>query len=298
MSFHWPNSPEGPRPPGPATPMAWHYTGPDGLLGILSTSRFWASDPIVLNDRRELKYGLGVIAEEWRAMVDRWPPSSELRTFIDELLSPDWQESLTESVFIVSASRSSEIAAQWLNYANSDGFAIGFEPANQWWPIPARSASFSAESLSQMISVPPIWLPVDYEPDEQRRTARDLLGLSLEVAGREATPHIRDLLRMNVATGVATFKHPAFRAEEEIRLAVPTVGEALEFRSSGGRLIPYTEVAAYEGENGQAVAIKLPIKEIVCSPSTSGATFATVQRLLVEKGYPDVVVLRSELPLA
>lgn len=68
MSFVWPNSPEPPRSRAPMSSILWHYTGPDGLLGILSSNRFWASDPIAMNDRRELKYGLDVIVEEWEGM--------------------------------------------------------------------------------------------------------------------------------------------------------------------------------------------------------------------------------------
>lgn len=301
MSFVWPNSPEPPCSRAPMSSILWHYTGPDGLLGILSSNRFWASDPIAMNDQRELKYGLDVIVEEWEDMRSSVASEAELTELIDELLSEAWQTKLLESVFIVSASTSPEIAAQWLTYASGSGFAIGFEHAHLWWPIPAGDDYFRGDDITQVPVVAPTWLTIDYERSEQGRTARDLIGSSLEVMrGTAARRNAIDMLRMNIATGVASFKHHAFSAESEARLPVPKVGQRVKFRSSPGRLIPYTEVACYvpEPESNRGRARSLPIREIVCAASSSDAVMATVRRLLVECAYTDVEVKRSELPLS
>lgn len=294
-------SPE--TPPATSTratnPVAWHYTGPDGLIGILSSSRFWASDPVILNDRGELKYGFEIVLSEWRAMRDDPSISPSVRAFLDETLSDDWLTNLMESVFIVSASSSAALASQWLNYARADGFAIGFDRESMWWPVPKGVGQINASELKQVPSIGPVWLEVDYEPERQRSTASKMLRAALSVAGKEATVWTRGLLRLQTATGIATFKHPGFSHEREIRLAVPRMDQKVLFRASQGRLIPYSEVARYfpDAPTNTGKVDRLPIIEIVCAPNSKDATLATVQRLLRAYEYVDVKVTRSHLPL-
>lgn len=299
MSFTWVNSPEPPRPTRATSPVVWHYTGAEGLLGILQSNRFWASDPIALNDRRELKYGFDVIDREWNTMRNTVASEPELVEFVDDLLSESWQTSLLESVFIVSASESCEIASQWLNYAQTTGFAIGLERKRLWWPIPSGSQSFRGTEVTKAPEIAPLWVSVDYDAAEQSRTARDLLGSAIEAARTDPTSWTRDLLRMQFAIGVASFKHYAFAAEQEVRLAVPRVGQAVNFRAASGRLIPYTEVACFlpEPESNSGNVCPLPITEVVCAANASATTIETVRRLLTETGYGNVEVKKSSLPL-
>lgn len=283
-----------------ANPIAWHYTGPEGLIGIVSSGRLWASAPAILNDREEMLYGFNIMLNEWRALREDASISDAIRDFLDETLSEEWLSSLMDSVFIVSASSSAELVSQWLNYAGADGFAIGLDRATMWLPAPRGATEIRASDLTAAFSVGPIWLEVEYDQLAQRATARSLLESAVNVAGREATDWTRSLLRLQTANGIATFKHPAFSAEREIRLAVPRVDDRVLFRASGGRLIPYSEVAQYRPDpDTQSGHIqRLPIVEVICSPRTEGATMETVARLLRANGYNEVEVSRSALPLA
>jgi hypothetical protein len=279
-----------------ANPLAWHYTGTEGLLGILTSNRLWASDPVILNDRRELSYGLDVVLDEWRSMRSTAP--SELRDYIDELLSDEWQEFLRRSIFLVSASSSPDLAAQWLNYAGVDGFAVGLDRQTRWWPIPEGRDQIASGVLPIPLAVGPVWFEVDYNPEHQQQTARELLVSTLQTAGTDSNRSAMQHLRTQLATGVVLFKHPAFSDEREIRLAIPDVGNTLRFRSSSGRLIPFHDAACYEfGPPDLAIVQRLPIKEVVCAPGTRDASLATVRRLLAERGHATVPVRRSEVPL-
>ena len=88
---------------GALTPGAgplWHYTNADGLKGIVTRDRLWATDTAFLNDSVELIYGVDLALAAMRAIADQGvsastarlmlalgePGSGILRPFLDESL--------------------------------------------------------------------------------------------------------------------------------------------------------------------------------------------------------------------
>lgn len=55
----------------------FHYTGGEGLLGIVSRGEIWASSYTVLNDLSEVKYGIDVVEQEVARRGSIFPPSSK-----------------------------------------------------------------------------------------------------------------------------------------------------------------------------------------------------------------------------
>ncbi len=93
------------------------------------------------------------------------------------------------------------------------------------------------------------------------------------------------------------FKHPAFRAEQEIRCLVgaasPDPFQPYErFRATpDGRIVPYVVVVSTRSRTDL-----LPIREVVCGPSSDPHSEASVRRLLRANGYENVEVSTSSVP--
>jgi hypothetical protein len=288
-----------PDPVNRDTGLAWHYTDASGLLGILDNHGLWASATASLNDTSELQYGESVVRRVWESMRSDVPmPCQE---FLRVVLEVDLTLDMRDNVFILSASLDGDLLNQWQHYARRGGFAVGLDVGHPLTPrVNAHGVAPSRAGGSPL----PGWHRVIYAPDEQDEWARKMLGHVVNATPGNAEtwenysddwPRLAKINRLLIQTLICQFKHPAFAAEREVRYLAATEGsEPFEhFRvTPDGRIVPYV-VLDTRLSLGAGV---LPIREVVCGPSSDPNAQESVGRLLRARGYSDVEVRVSAVP--
>jgi hypothetical protein len=278
---------------------AWHYTGANGLLGILSNREIWASGTTALNDRSELSYGLGVLQAAW----------AEIKTDSTSSVHPKHAQ-LIESivtvsrwpVYVVCGTEDSDSLNQWMHYGKSQGFAVGFDASDMTslGPVVEEDPKVFPGTLQLG------WVKVIYQPVEQRELAEECL--------RFVVKHFRDDSLNGAFTrtdslllGLASrFKHPAFKAEREVRYVYsPVPGLLVErFREGPRGLIPYIPIRRPNKLGHFTLDLPLddrphlPISGVACGPTWSEErelSRGTVDRLLHSVGL-NVPVAVSDIP--
>lgn len=266
----------------------YHYTSLEGFMGIVSNRAVWMTEFAYLNDRQEIRYGTELLLQEVVTML-----KNETDKQIRGLLLA-WKEKLSTStnrICMTSFSADDDSLSQWRAYGP---IAIGF-------PTHPLSLHVSDARFQQ----------VEYDPDRQAKLARiyvhhltsafksDMDNGKLENASDLYHKSDR-LLELAVF-----FKHPAFKSENEYRLAYidqPDVLSAIgiesprrSFRAARGRLIPYvpsTDVLNF-GDNTSP----LVISEVVLGPESDELLDQGVREFLDANSLDAVKVRRSTVPL-
>jgi hypothetical protein len=101
--------------------VVYHYTGANGLKGILDSGQFWATDMQYLNDTAELTLLQIEATKELRAYSARCPRYAEI---VDSAIPMLPLES--GSHYSISFSGDPDSLSQWRGYGGSQGYAIGF----------------------------------------------------------------------------------------------------------------------------------------------------------------------------
>lgn len=283
--------------------LVWHYTGVDGLLGIVSNNALWASSPRVLNDVSELEYGAGLFQEAWSALKNEVPEPCAV--FVEFLVGSDLLSSVIDSAFILSTSLEGDLLTQWMHYSKSDGFSIALDLSVALWP------KVAGPNRTSMVFNG--WARVIYDRNSQLEMCTRLLkSMARATPGsphdwqqhQDRWPRALVSWRIVLGTALMHMKHPAYKDEREVRYICGR-GEdtTVKFRASNGRLIPYVEVARdphppvneQEGTEG-AEPITLPIKEVRCGPDVRRGTPLLIKSMLASYGYNDVEVRSSDIP--
>ena len=58
----------------PEDTIIYHYTSPEGILGIIESNSLWATDINYLNDSSELRYIYGLVERIVKAKRKEWNP--------------------------------------------------------------------------------------------------------------------------------------------------------------------------------------------------------------------------------
>jgi hypothetical protein len=288
----------------------YHYGRAEGLLSILASQCFWATEAHYLNDASELHYSNGIVRETVGTMTTG-AASAAVRRFLAGLL-PSTSEIGGRAVYTVSFSEDGDILSQWRAYAGTTGYAIGL--ATQWWDLPEAPG----ESLGRWPG--PLRLrKVVYAEEEQRQMIQSLLepacmtlaqaaeefgeARTIEVCEPRLRQHVTDYLHLLSPC----LKHPAFGEEREWRVIympdtphrpVEVAASEVRFRSSAIGLVPYVTLPL--PAKGGPYQGRLPVTEVYHGPSENPDLTASALSLLLEQhGYvtPHTVVKGSRAPL-
>jgi hypothetical protein len=254
--------------------VIYHYTSPEGLLGIVEKNEFWMSDYSFLNDAEELTYGLAVAKQRFDKAADALPGASDL---LRKWGNPSNLSGLR--VCVGSFSFRGDSLSQWRAYGS---IAIGFEVG------PLMFGYNNSVRMDRVI----------YDPEKQERFMDLMAYLSASAyAEDKKNSSASELQRMYGRGGgeqllevTAFFKHPTFADEHEARIVHiedRKVYDVLKlkrpphrFRISGGILLPYLttrDVATLPDKYPD----KLPIREVVIGPSRHAEVLQRgVERLL------------------
>jgi hypothetical protein len=271
----------------------WHYTNAEGLVGILSSGKIWATQVACLNDTLEQKY-FGDLVHE--AIKELRAKNSDKR--IEVLLraadlSLAAREFSTAGHFVACFSEVEDDLGQWRGYGGGQcGYAIGFAPQEILEATQRRQG---------------LLMPMCYDGKVQAHVVNDVLrmaqkyfldGLSRENIDVEkwAVDFVTDFgNELDVFASV--FKHPKFVGEVERRIVtLLRSGEhmALEFRQKQTLLARHLPIDISHTVGDRRC---LPITSVYIGPGPSQqVSRISVGDLLLKFGCKDVPVKLSQVP--
>ena len=294
--------PESIQLPSDAPPILYHYTAPEGLLGIIESRTLWATDAEFLNDAQELQFGRAELreallraAEElsadsgaYDAAVSR---ATVMRSAADHLEPPGglWLEKQAHSVHVACFCEAGDLLSQWRGYGQSGGVAIGFR-AEALCAVEVRMPDGTPVSEhAYVIQERPRLVKIRYGEEAIRPVIDDVLArIAPEPTGH---PGVQGFHRARsiVLPALATIKHSAFVEEREWRLIQMTSHGELTLLHRAGPLgvIPYIQCSFSDDA----------ITEVVVGPARDREVRRRgIERLLQTQRLDEVKVRLSDAP--
>lgn len=111
--------------------IVWHYTNGDGFLGILQSSKLFATQVAALNDSKETQYATDLFKQAVNQLIGENKDDAEATAFLTAVLEfvKDEPENPTRGIskfFVTCFSADGDDINQWAKYARGNGYAIGF----------------------------------------------------------------------------------------------------------------------------------------------------------------------------
>lgn len=282
-----------------APELLFHYTTPAGLLGILGSSRLWATNYRFLNDKSEVTYGFAIFEQvvQARLEITDHPICSEM---LSRLLRTANAFDGMLDFYVTCFCERDDLLHQWRFYAGAGGgYALGFETkfiGLRWGQIHPNQ---------DLVLTKVIYNPAQ-QADLIAQVIDSTLGELKALLTNESTIESSNFLialccqfvRAQVADYLVSFKHPAFEVEQEWRLCLtPRPSDEIEvrFREGPYGLTPYIEIdpTPMVGHYKD----RLPFGRLVHGPVPDPAnTRFSLGMLLQSKGYHNVNLSGCELP--
>jgi hypothetical protein len=278
----------------------YHYTGGNGLKGILESGQVWFTDYRQMNDPSELTHGIDTAHDVARLLGTG--ADGRVRLFLENFADLFRHDNFagTLDFFIASFSRARNDLGQWRAYAdNGRGFAVGFAPCmfRIGDPIPNRLPEFVG--------------PMRYRADEVRARHAAALeqaaAIFLETVNANADlvsdravgipfmdKFVREIIAQPLIWNCLTSKHPAYEHEQEVRLVI---------MGMPGRLSPHVTTRLRGSEIVSFIAHPMPLREqhhiaeIVVGPAAPSSAERSVRTMLAYLGLdPSIAICRSDIP--
>ena len=243
----------------------YHYTTPQGLIGILENQKLWATEFSFLNDASELSYGMNLSIEVLENEI-----CSHANTILDKylLLVEDLIKKKKDinPYFVTSFSEYKDLLSQWKGYGqNGQGFSLGFD-----------LKELSRWKRKDILDVNYYIQPVIYNCEEQKNELKNIYKnliehiFTLETKGILTDEKLEEIASSSVALMKLKsifFKSEFFQEEKEWRIVCRNFyrnvttweleQEKVKFRFIGSKIIPYVELDILPEKS------LLPIKEII-----------------------------------
>ena len=151
---------------GSVPELVYHYTGPDGLAGILLGREIWATDLRYLNDSTEYEYLFARLSHR-SAALDNAPAEAIAMTQAAQRIIAGLSR-----FYVACFCKSDDLLSQWRGYAGGiGGFAIGL----RWSRLKIGGASDDRRSAWRFERVV-------YDQHTQDSTIDDILRTSMRAA--------------------------------------------------------------------------------------------------------------------
>ena len=284
-----------------AEELLFHYCSAQTLMAMLKSRTVRFSDINMLNDLQEFRWGYQVFEAAATRLIRREGIADDVpelpQEFFDAVDEVVHRTQLIAHPFVACFSREPDSLEQWRAYGDDGrGYCVGF----------------SAEMLSQL---PVTMFEVIYDIEQQMNEVVQLLcklhGVYLSAA--ETNDHsLFKMLCAELGLMFASYKHPAFRSEREVR-CVHAV-QLQELPKGGRRFHDPGGTRAGEQEGGQPVAFYVrdghltahldmpflvkdvtPVKAVITGPKNRTAT-GNLLLYLASEGLDDVQFQHSQIP--
>lgn len=221
--------------------LVYHYTSPEGALGILQNRMLWFTDCEFMNDPAELAYCYGLYDWAWiEACREFGVPEDQIEHGITSFANPyECRVEIGDALgfdiparyYSFSTSFADDSVAMWSNYARGDvqaGYALGFD--SEALEDSLRRIAKWAEACGMCVEV--LAGKVLYDRDERlaalKSPIRDYLAMRYEILLGNADA-IDQVMAAEISRGchwsqvsaVAPFiKRPEFAYEQEYRFVL------------------------------------------------------------------------------
>jgi hypothetical protein len=307
-------------PGEPVSGPVFHYTSAAGLIGMVSSGTFWASEASSLNDLAEVRQGWEAIRRVLASM-----PDDETRDLL--LAHAEHPMGGRHEVFVLSASTAPDDANQWRLYADAGrGYVMELDgevplAALSTVPAPERPEVEPGRlriDFSNAALVTP-WLHVIYDDagvGDALNQLRVVVEAGLKYSRTMPTQEDYDVERSQVrdesygalASLANLIKTPGFSGEHEVRVVANFVfnSDQVTYRVGAYGIVGYaTLTQAPEGhksgllrpEDGVALQTALPLKSVRTGPLLSDEHANTLRGFLDQHDFDEVVVTHSAVPL-
>lgn len=254
----------------------YHYTDINGLLGMLETSKIWATHVSRLNDTSEYRHGKNIVED-----CIRMDTPSSSKPLINKILS-EYREAET---YIASYSTEFDLLSQWRSYSGAKvGYCLGL----------------STDGIATIDDSTPLLEPVIYDESVARQViSRILISVDEYLQGNQfgevEVGYLLGIVGSTLANLACTIKHSTFSEENEYRQFYQSDTTSLKleikFRNGNFGLTPYVEFPFKESG-------RLPLSSITIGPCFDKELEMNVVKMLLEKySYKNIDVLVSEIPL-
>lgn len=280
-----------------------HYTNLEGLIGIVGSGGFWLSDIRFLNDANEFNHGRELALEVIEALIDR-PRHKNFRDILKET-AVLLERPIHEPYYVASFSRDIDSLEQWRAYASGvDGVSLVFEVS------PPGTQGFSHFVREpRMHSALAIYDDIKKKRVVLNAISRFAFEYKKEVlAGDRIVTNEPGLWATHLVGALSntfvTFKHHAFRTENEVRMVAHSTqikrmaGGEIKHRIRGGRVVPYVNSSMFYNDELSTgnESPHLPLREVIVGPiAAQEVTIESVKVFLANRGY-DVPVRPSRVP--
>lgn len=274
--------------------MLYHYTSPNGLLGILNSSSFWLSDSDFLNDSSESDYFYDVYTttnsyKGENRKEDGFKFNAWMFSFYHSSSYSNPRQtshSIKETRYILSMTLDRDNLNLW-SYYTKNAQGIGY------------SIGMKKEAFERLVRLDEdetlLCGKVIYDRDKQIQLLSELYedywGLYSKLKHTYQRKYLYEKMEDNVVRYSVFMKNPLFAHENEYRIAVVRLGNYANqqrlFREMNGAFIPYIT---------QAINL-CDIVEVGISPTNrSEFVSRSLNELLGAKGI-DATIYNSEVPL-
>jgi Protein of unknown function (DUF2971) len=278
----------------------FHYTDPDGFVGITVNHRLRASNADFLNDSSEPEYALDLLKGAFEKVSAKILPGSIVGRALDGFWGWATQEQLAHGphLYVFCLSEVGDLLSQWRAYGGRGaGYAIGFSACGLFSRLRRSEGQYLVK--------------VTYDPNLQRSNATEVFeqiisimnqyewahgNITVTVHGDDAhlvenkirTAFLSEIIRLR-----AQFKIRAFQEEAEWRIvqfAHPAVDKPpVQFRPGVDSVKPYVELDLQPDT--------LPIEQINIGPALKpDLARKSASLLLAKASYSGVVVSNSIVP--
>lgn len=268
----------------------YHYTSPEGLLGIISNKQIFASDMLYLNDSAEGRYALELLRD---ICQEDYPDNNILQQSVDFEIKNIMDGAPGKYYsYIISFSEGDDLLNMWNYYTKGnsvEGYNIGFDITKLAESIKLYTADVDKGKTTGVLK--PIHGRINYDPNKQTEKIREILHEYVEAVSDEPDADeifdsdiFRYLLVRKIYFLGLFYKSPKFKSEKEYRFVynLPILEKDEDLQKMG---IPYKE--EYRTKNGILIPYQRccfstdSVVSVMCAPTNDFIhTAAGVKRLL------------------
>lgn len=248
------------------------------MQSILTDRALWCSHICSFNDPSEILHGQGIIVDILTTAM-RDENCKHVRRFLSTLqnqVNCFYKDMF--HLFIACFCESGDLLSQWRAYGDGgDGTCLGFRFSST-----TRIAQATIKPKEPSKEEQLFLRKVIYDESDQRKLVQEYVNGLIEASRQAFRPERSNdkafqasMMAMEAANPLmemlVSFKHPAFKEEQEWRLVRATAEyeqpESLQFRKVGNSLTAYRSTNIYDLTEAEPAALRFPLERIVFGPS-------------------------------
>lgn len=287
----------------------YHYTGFQGVSGILHSNTLWATDFRFLNDSSELVYGASLLVEKLQSFAN--DGGGDISALLNKVANYYREHGHIYREFfetyVISLSEEPDMLSQWRAYADqARGYCMEFDLSD------SRLFSIISSNTPWALEI----LPVIYDTTDQRRLIQEGIVKLINYLDSTDWPIERVVNASEMEQGavlgllmhafepfVTAFKYLGFSEEKEWRAITSCARNLTENCKkqigAGNSTRYYIECIFIQGDEENLWQRKLlPVTNISLGPLTGDAEKENLQQIIRKNGYENLIsVNKSKIPL-